>query len=126
MMQLWGLWQHDMDHAPISARNVHAFFEAAKKVILQDMAIMRDLPGFDIIARLPGLENIFFSQEFEAFKAQVISQHKQYAGMNLESMERLNVMVSVCFCCLLVLCIHVTTFSFLKFELQVGYIVCYV
>ena len=89
-----------MDHVPISARNVHAFFATAKKLILQDMAIVRDLPGFDAIARLPGLDSIFFSQEFESFRAQVIARHKQYAGMNLESMERLNVMVCA-FCCIL-------------------------
>ena len=82
---------------PISARNVHDFFVTAKKLILQDMAIVRDFPGFDVIARLPGLESIFFSQEFEAFRAQVIARHRQYGGMNLESMERLNVMVCV-FC----------------------------
>ena len=84
-----------MGHAPISARNVHAFFEAAKKPILQDMAIVRDMPGFNVIARLPGLEGIFYSPEFEAFRAQVLARHREYQGMNLESMERLNTMVRV-------------------------------
>ena len=84
-----------MGHAPISAKNVHAFFEAAKKPILQDMAIVRDMPGFNVIARLPGLEGIFYSPEFEAFRAQVLARHREYQGMNLESMERLNTMVRV-------------------------------
>ena len=85
--------EHDLGHAPVSARNVHAFFEAAKKPILQDMAVVRDMPGFDVIARLPGLEGIFYSPDFEAFRAQVLARHREYQGMNLESMERLNTMV---------------------------------
>ena len=84
-----------MSHAPVSARNVHAFFEAAKKPILQDMAIVRDMPGFDIIARLPTLEGIFYSPKFEAFRAQVLAWQREYQGMNLESMERLDTMIRV-------------------------------
>ena len=87
------MWEHYLGHAPISARNVHAFFEAAKNPILQDMAVVRDMPGFDIITRLPGLEGIFYSPEFETFRAQVLAQHREYQGMNLESIEHLNIMV---------------------------------
>ena len=87
------MWEHDLGHAPISARNVHAFFEAAKKPILQDMTIIQDMPGFDVIVRLLGLEGIFYSPEFEAFRAQILAQHREYQGMNLESIERLNTMV---------------------------------
>ena len=84
-----------MGHAPVSAKNVHGFFEAVNKPILQDMPIVRDMLGFDIIARLPGLDGIFYSPEFEAFRAQVLPRHREYQGMNLETMEGLNTMVRV-------------------------------
>ena len=74
---------------------MHALFDAAKKPILQDMAIVRDMPGFNVIARLLGVEGIFYLPEFEAFRAQVLARHREYQGMNLESMERLNTMVRV-------------------------------
>ena len=67
-----------MGHDPVLARNMHALFKGAKKPILQNMATVRDMPNFDIIARLFGLERIFYSHEFEAFKAQVLALHKEY------------------------------------------------
>ena len=63
--------------------------------MLQDMAIVRGIPSFEINVRLLSLEGIFYSPEFEAFRPQVLSQHREYQGMNLESTERLNTMVRV-------------------------------
>ena len=99
-MELWELWKYDMNHVPIYAQNIHALFEASKKLILQDMAIFQDFLGFDFIIKRPELQYMFFPWELEAFNAQVIARPKQYAAMNIESMECLNVMV-IAFCCLL-------------------------
>ena len=88
--------RHDVDQCPVAAKTVCVLFQAAKKIILQDMAIVRDLPGFRVIAKLPGLQDIFFSKEFDLFRTQVVATHAE-RRINLTTMERMNPVVRMVF-----------------------------